>query len=473
MSTLLSYSTLAAVLARAMLAGDAALDAGKSASEDESIGADRSTDLDAMTARCVRMLGRRWRWLRPLMRRYLEWAAQRGEIYSLGPKRREVAEWLRNDEGFAEAWRKYSHQISIAQWLVEPAGMSPLAAAREWEIPALATEDALAEWLRLTDGELEWFADLKGMTSKHGIDERLRHYRTTVLAKPGGGARLIEAPKQRLKLLQRQILREILEAVPVHEAAHGFCKGRSIQTFAARHVGKLVVLRMDLADFFASISSGRVQGFFRVAGFPERVADFLGGMCTTSTPGDVWIAARKHGDRDVLLGLREVYGRRHLPQGAPTSPALANLCAYRVDCRLSGLAKAAGAEYTRYADDLAFSGDAEFERQVEWFAARAAAIVMEEGFRVQHRKTRVMRQGVRQHLAGLVINERVNVVRADYEQLKATLHNCARYGPEGQNREGHADFRLHLTGRVGFVESIHPRRGKRLRGMLEQIRWEG
>ena len=464
MSTLLNYSTLAAALARAMLAGDA--------------------NEDAMTARCARMLGRRWRWLRPLMRRYGVWASLRGEVYSLGPKRREVTEWLRNDAGFAGAWGKYRGQISIAQWLTESPGMSPLAKTREWKLPAIATEGALAEWLRLTQGELEWFADLKGLTSKqglaskHGGDERLRHYRTTVLAKAGGGARLIEAPKQRLKILQRQILREILEAAPVHGAAHGFCKGRSTKTFAAGHVGKRVVLRMDLADFFASISSGRVQGFFRAAGYPERVADLLGGICTVATPGDVWIAARKHGDREVLLGLREVYGRRHLPQGAPSSPALANLCAYRIDCRLSGLAKAADAEYTRYADDLAFSGDAEFERQVERFAAQAAAIAMEEGFRVQHRKTRVMRQGVRQHLAGLVTNARVNVVRADYDRLKATLHNCVRYGPEGQNRAGpggekHGDFRLHLAGRVGFVESIHPEKGRRLREIFERIRWEG
>jgi RNA-directed DNA polymerase len=176
-------------------------------------------------------------------------------------------------------------------------------------------------------------------------------------------------------------------------------------------------------------------------------------------------------DPRQLWEVRALYARPHLPQGAPTSPALANLCAYRVDCRLAGLAKSAGAQYTRYADDLAFSGDEEFERRVERFSTHAAAILHEEGFNVHHRKTRIMRQGVRQHLAGLVANRRVNVIRTDFDRLKATLTNCGRLGPENQNRDGHANFRSHLQGRVAFVESINPAKGKRLRTIFDRIHW--
>ena len=124
-----------------------------------------------------------------------------------------------------------------------------------------------------------------------------------------------------------------------------------------------------------------------------------------------------------------LYAQRHLPQGAPTSPALANLCAYRVDCRLSGLAAVAGASYTRYADDVAFSGDEAFARCAERFSLRAAAILLEEGFAVRHRKTRLMQRSVRQHLAGLVVNERLNVRRADFDELKAILTNCCAAWP--------------------------------------------
>lgn len=166
-----------------------------------------------------------------------------------------------------------------------------------------------------------------------------------------------------------------------------------------------------------------------------------------------------------------MYAVPHLPQGAPTSPALANLCAYQIDCRLTGLARASGANYTRYADDLAFSGGEELERAVNRFSTQAAVILEEEGFRVHHRKTRVMRQGVRQRIAGLVVNEHANVPREEVDQLKAILTNCARRGPAGENRAGHPDFRAHLHGRVGFVEMIHPERGRKLRRLLDAIPW--
>jgi len=169
---------------------------------------------------------------------------------------------------------------------------------------------------------------------------------------------------------------------------------------------------------------------------------------------------------------RVLYARPHLPQGAPTSPALANLCSYRLDCRLAGLAKSVGAHYTRYADDLAFSGDEAFERRVERFSLHVAAILREEGFAVHHRKTRIMRQGVRQRLVGLVANRLPNIQRTDFDRLKATLTNCLRLGPETQNRDRHPNFRLHLEGRVGFLEMINPAKGKRLRAIFEQIRWE-
>lgn len=150
---------------------------------------------------------------------------------------------------------------------------------------------------------------------------------------------------------------------------------------------------------------------------------------------------------------------------------MANIAFYRLDCRLSGLAVAAGARYTRYADDLAFSGGDEFEKAIERFGLHVAAILREEGLAVNHRKTRVMRQGVRQHLAGLVTNQRPNISRPDFDRLKAVLTNCVRRGPDSENREGRPRFRAHLEGRVAFVEMINPGKGKRLREIFERILW--
>src|SRR5262249_3609740 len=148
-------------------------------------------------------------------------------------------------------------------------------------------------------------------------------------------------------------------------------------------------------NFFPAFPAARAQGLFRTLGYPEAVADRLGGLCSNAVPRSVWkqrpieIAASDWSEAKML------YGRRHLPQGAPTSPALANLTAYRLDCRLAGLARSAGGVYTRYADDLAFSGGEEFARGVERLSAHAAAVALEEGFGVNHRKTRIMRRGVR------------------------------------------------------------------------------
>lgn len=437
---------LAKVLATAFLAGE--------------------SSIEGIIARTSRTLGRKWPWLRPLAKRYVR-------VFGgpTRPRRREVVQFLLHNRGFRNACTKHSSKLHVQQWIAEPMQMRPAKAALDWKVPPIETTGALAAWLGLGVSELDWFADLKGLGFKEDAP-RLRHYHYKILAKDSGNLRLVEAPKARLKELQRKILKEILEKIPVHEAAHGFRKGRSIKTFVAPHLGQRIVVRMDLQDFFPSLSGARVQTFFRMAGYPEDVADLLGGICTNAAPQEVWKETGLAVDHQHLREARDLYARPHLPQGAPTSPVLANLCFYRADCRLAGLAKVAGAAYTRYADDLAFSGGRDFERGAERLSIYAAAIAMEEGFRVHHRKTRVMRQSVRQHLAGLVTNQHANVRRTDFDQLKATLTNCVRHGPASQNRDGHPCWREHLRGRVGFVESINRAKGGRLRALYEQILWE-
>jgi RNA-directed DNA polymerase len=314
--------SIIAALARSMLAGEATV--------------------EEIVARASRTLGRRWRWLRPLARRYVDAISGR-----VRPRHRDVVQLLEDDRGARRAWTEYADELSVEHWLTDPQQMQPVAAAASWEVPVIESAGALAEWLLLYPSELEWFADLKGLAYKTKRP-RIGHYHYRVLGKGSGAIRLIEAPKPTLKELQRRILAEILNKIPAHPASHGFLRGRSIKTYVGTHVGKRVVLKMDLQDFFPGITGARIQTVFRTMGYPESVADLLGGICTN--------AERGYG---------ELYRRLHLPQGAPTSPALANLCAYRVDCRLAGLARSAGAEYTRYADDLAFSGGEDFEDRVE------------------------------------------------------------------------------------------------------------
>src|SRR5262249_26974973 len=153
----------------------------------------------------------------------------------------------------------------------------------------------LAKWLGVDASELRWFADLKGLIHKQD-DPSLSHYHYRILTKQFGCVRLIEAPKLRLKQLQRKILSEILEHIPSHPSVHGFVKRRTIRTFAAPHVGRAIVLRMDLRDFCPPFRAARIQPLFRPIGYPEPVADLLGGICTTLTPRHVWRTAEPDAD---------------------------------------------------------------------------------------------------------------------------------------------------------------------------------
>jgi RNA-directed DNA polymerase len=437
-----SYAAVARALSAAFVAGE--------------------LDVDGLVARGSEVFGRRWRWLRPVARRLS--TAFSGQTR---PRQTAIADMLLADRGFRNACRK--HELHVANWLPPPATMCSVPVAGAWSVPSICTAGQLADWLGVSAGELEWFADTRGLEFKR-CQERLRHYHYRPVAKRFGSVRLIEAPKPRLKEIQRCILTGILNHIPVHSAAHGFRRNGSIISFSAPHVGRAVVLKIDLQDFFPSIRAARIQALFRTVGYPENVADLLAGLCTNATPCDVWDNCRDVPD-DQKRHSRRLYSDPHLPQGAPTSPALANLCAFQLDCRLAGLTRAAGAAYTRYADDLAFSGDHTFSRVVKRFQLHVCATVMEEGFSIHHRKTRIMRQGVRQRLAGIVVNQRPNVPRDQFDRLKATLVNCVRHGPDSQNRSGHNDFRSHLEGRISFVEMVHEAKGEFLRKLFRQIKW--
>jgi len=177
-----------------------------------------------------------------------------------------------------------------------------------------------------------------------------------------------------------------------------------------------------------------------------------------------------------VTGAHERLGRHlaspHLPQGAPSSPALANLVAFSLDRRLSALAISAGFAYTRYADDLALSSPT--QRSASHIAQtidRIRTIVGDEGFQINERKTQIRRAGERQRLTGLVINQIPNVDRREYDRLKAILTNAARQGPTSQNHANLPDFRSHLLGRIGWMTHVNPARAARLRTLYDRIDW--
>ncbi|WP_426191736.1 reverse transcriptase family protein [Massilia sp. DWR3-1-1] len=356
----------------------------------------------------------------------------------------------------------------VRRYCIDPALLPP---APAWltalSLPVLDSVGALASWLNEPVDALAWFADQWRLAGAQ--PPPLQHYHYRWVPKRSGGLRLIEIPKARLRRIQGRILRQILDRVPPHPAAHGFRRSHSCLSHAALHTGQALVLRMDLQDFFPSIPGARIHALFEKLGYRPAVAGVLARICVNRTPPGV-LRAGQAGARPGWAQ-RQVLASAHLPQGSPCSPALANLCAYRLDLRLAALARTLEARYSRYADDLVFSGGAQFGQAAARFAVQVAAIAAEEGFCVNHRKTRAMRQGTRQQVTGVVVNRHPNIARADYDRLKAILSNCVRHGPASQNREGRADFRAWLAGKVAYVAMLNAPRALKLQRLAAAIVW--
>jgi RNA-directed DNA polymerase len=335
-----------------------------------------------------------------------------------------------------------------------------------WPVPRWETTTELADALDLRPSELDWLADARGWNRRAA--QPIRHYRPYWLRTGTGGIRLIEAPKPRLAELQRRLLRHLLAAFPIHPAAHGFRRGRSPASYAAPHAGQALVVRLDLEGFFAAVTGARVRAILATAGYQPTLVKALAGLLTTTAPVDVLAAAPPAPSGPRWRLLRRL-AAPHLPQGAPSSPALANVVAMRLDRRLAGLAESLGANYSRYADDLAFSGRADLP--LHRLLPGVRRIAQDEGFRIRDDKSRIRAAHQRQTLAGLVVNESPAVSRQEYDQLRAILHNCVRTGPQHQNRAGHQDFRAHLRGRIAWVGNTRPDRAVKLQAMFDRIPW--
>ncbi|MGJ0119213.1 reverse transcriptase family protein [Williamsia sp. MIQD14] len=221
-----------------------------------------------------------------------------------------------------------------------------------------------------------------------------------------------------------------------------------------------MVIRVDLRRCFESVTVARVRAVFAAVGYPSAVARALADLCTTTTPSE------------RLVGMDPVHAAmlrsRHLPQGAPTSPALANLVMRTLDRRITGYARRHGLVYTRYGDDLAVSGVIEDPSAVVWVVGQ---IVADEGLTVHGRKTRIMYAHQQQRLTGLVVNDRPRVSRSEYDDLRALLHNAIRSGARAQNHDGVGNFEAHVRGRIAWVGFDNSTRRDTLLDMASRVDW--
>jgi retron-type reverse transcriptase len=313
----------------------------------------------------------------------------------------------------------------------------------------------------LTIPRLRWLAF-------HSEAATRTHYVRFTIPKRSGGHRNLFAPHKELASAQEWILRNILDNVATHPAAHGFVKTRSTVTNAAPHVDQDVVVNADLIDFFPTITFPRVLGIFKQLGYSPAAATILALLCTES-PRRVADYAGKT--------FHVATGPRTLPQGACTSPALSNLAARRLDARLNGIAGKLGYQYTRYADDLTFScrcaerdaGESPATK-IGYLLARLRHIAQDEGFAVNEKKTRVLKRAARQEVTGVVVNKRPGVPRDLYKRLRAILHRAGHEGLAAQNRQNLPHFEAWLKGMIAYVTMVNARQGQALADALAKVR---
>ena len=319
----------------------------------------------------------------------------------------------------------------------------------ENQLPNITRVKQLAEVLELSISELRWLCYHREVATQS-------HYTRFEIPKRSGGVRAIWAPRPMLKKVQRWILREILDRLLVHGSAHGFLAGRSIATNALEHTNSQVLVKMDIENFFPTVSWKRVKGVFRKAGYNEQIATLLALICTESPRKII-----KKGDKELYVALAD----RCLPQGAPTSPAITNVLCLSMDRRITGMTTKAGLRYTRYADDLTFSYPANRKKpaEINRLIGGVKRILGEEGFAVNVKKTHVIRQSSTQEVTGLIVNgkgqPRVN--RQLKRQMRAAIHNLkqGRALPEGesmQRLQGYAAY-IAMTDRklgIGMLEEL-------------------
>lgn len=376
-----------------------------------------------------------------------------------------LAELLLADAAFSSAFasstppglRRYF--LRTGQQRPPPLGLDQL------DLPRWDTVGDLARWLAIDIDVLDWLGAGPAARRQAALSDQ--HYRWQWWPKPRGGTRLLEAPRWALKSLQRRLLDGLLTRVPVHEAACGFVRGRGVVDHARVHAGQPVLLHFDLQDFFGSVRASRVHATFATLGYAPEVCRTLTALTTSRVPEPILLRLRE--DRLIDFAHAQRLRDAHLPQGAPTSPALANLAAFGLDLRLEGLAHALGARYSRYADDLVLSGPRSLLRRAAALEARVGAIAREEAFTLQHRKTRCSTAAGAQRVCGVVVNALPNLPRSEFDLLKAQLHRCRRDGlaPTAQALGTTAPaLRAHLLGRVSWAAQLNPSKAARLQRLV-------
>lgn len=288
---------------------------------------------------------------------------------------------------------------------------------------------------------------IKWKDFKNIINNSNKMYYNFSISKKSGGKRTISMPNKELLIVQKTIQEKILNNITIHENAYGFVKNKSIKENAKRHLNKEMILNLDLKDFFPSIHRGRVYYIYKnLCNYDNNTAYCLTKLTTY---------------------------KNSIPQGAPTSPIISNIVAYMLDIRLSKVAENFNIIYTRYADDITFSGKKE---NVNGSLLKiVSAIIKECGFSINEKKTRFASYAGRQEVTGLIVNNTAISVPSNYlKQIRQEIYYLKKFGlSEHRKKVGFQNkfYKDHLLGKILFVKQIDEYKGEKLLEEFYTIDW--
>lgn len=300
------------------------------------------------------------------------------------------------------------------------------------------------------------------------LERRETFYKDFEMRKKSGGVRHIMAPSGELKKIQEWIKTYILDKIEFPNYVTAYRSKMSIVQNAKPHVGKELVMKFDLKNYFDTITEKKVYGIFLFLGYTRSVSYYLAKLCCV-TPSE----SHKLSLLSVNA-LKNLYSGRRvsiLPQGACTSPGISNLAAFILDIRLNKYAIKNDYSYTRYADDLTFSGEA----KNKLLKTLIKEIIEKEGFVLNEKKGSYRHKGNRQVVTGLNVNSKVSVPKKKRKQIYSHLHNCIQFGPynhlEKINMRRKMNYRDWLLGHILYIYSIQPEVGKKMKSRFDMINW--
>ncbi|AVS87574.1 RNA-directed DNA polymerase [Paracidovorax avenae] len=319
------------------------------------------------------------------------------------------------------------------------------------------------------------YSSLRSYVGRQAIEP----YRRFRIRKRSGGVRRICVPEPNLGAVQAWIAEHILQRVDVHQASHAFKKGNSIVRCAEQHVGARWLLKMDIADFFGSVSEIDVYRVFVALGYNSLVSFELARICTELPAASAKYALRSwncHRFRSGITHYQQKYVGR-LPQGAPSSPMLANLAMLKTDQLIAELASKEGLIYTRYSDDLTFSTSGDFDRRrANKFIEEVAAILKARGLFPNRAKTVVVHPGARKVVLGLLVDgDAPRLTRQFRDKIRQHLYYLEKNGikahVEARAFESIGGMYRYLRGLIDYAKSIDSAYAAPLLRRLEALPW--